>query len=66
MGFMVPEIRVARTTCCPGARSAQEAAVNVRMLGRLLVAFGHPDNKLSGLPEFLRTIVNLLYLEIPW
>jgi hypothetical protein len=48
---------VARTTRCPGARSAQEAAKmlmpnpNFVISGRLLVAFGHPDNKLSGLPD---------------
>jgi hypothetical protein len=30
----------------------RKAIVDVRMFGwRLLVAFGHPDNKLSGLPK---------------
>jgi hypothetical protein len=41
---------VARTTRCPGARSAQEAADDVRAFRRPLVASGDPDNKLSGLP----------------
>ncbi len=44
---------VARTTCCPGARSAQEAADDVLAFGLPLVASGHPDNELSGPHERL-------------
>ena len=48
---------MARTTRCPGARSAQEAKaffpriVRSRLRPPLPVAFGHPDNKLSGPPR---------------
>ena len=48
--------RVAPTTCCRGAETetsveVQEADEAVSPLGLLLVAFGHPDNELSGLPK---------------
>jgi hypothetical protein len=58
---------VARTTCCPGARSAQEVTEELalrwmeRPLGSPPVACGHPDNKLSGPPKVECTILLLVY-----
>jgi len=51
---------VARTTCCPGR--AQRAGGHLKIslnhgrkgCGLPPVAFGHPDNKLSGPPESIR------------
>jgi len=45
----VAPVRVARTTCCPGARSARELTRKLNNFEQYSasppVAFGHPDNK---------------------
>jgi hypothetical protein len=57
--------RVARTTCCPGARarhgSAQERATEFATSERPPVAFGDPDNELSGPPKCPGARCRILY-----
>jgi hypothetical protein len=53
--------QVAQTTCCLGARSAQEADFELTNYSgmpltswQLPVACGHPDNELSGPRDYRR------------
>ena len=47
---------VVRTTCCPDARSAQEATGRVALPSGGSASLCHPDNKLSGPPKVIRRL----------
>ncbi len=48
------EVLVVRATCCPDARSAQEATRSERAFASCRIHVGSPDNLLSGCAQRTR------------